>query len=253
MINRAVDAAITRIWEGYSEPLSLADIAKIAFLSRFHFCRVFREATGVSPGRFLSAVRIYHAKRLLASTSLSVTEISFAVGYNSLGSFTNRFTESVGASPTRFRHMCREGIHPIASVPSVPSGQHGTVTGTLSLPPEYIDARIYIGVFETPIMQRRPLSWTIVEACNGETASYRLPGVKPGEWFISAVATADSKDPEPWTRRSLLVGGQGPVAVTAGAAVEADITLRPRSRRDLPILFAVPDLVRDPATSRPLK
>lgn len=245
MINRAVDAAIARIWEGYSEPLSLADIAKMAFLSRFHFCRVFREATGVSPGRFLSAVRIYHAKRLLASTSLSVTEISFAVGYNSLGSFTNRFTESVGASPTRFRHMCREGIHPIASVPSAPSGQQGTVTGTLSLPPEYIDARIYIGAFETPIMQRRPLSWTIVEACDGETAPYRLPGVEPGEWFISAVATADSKDPEPWTRRSLLVGRQGPVAVTAGAVVEADITLRPRSRRDLPILFAVPDLVED--------
>src|SRR5215475_14067739 len=105
-----VESAISRMWESYGEPLSLSDIAKSAILSRFHFCRVFREATGVSPGRFLSPVRIYQAKRLLVSTSLSVTDISLAVGYNSLGSFTNRFTESVGASPTRFRRMWGEGI-----------------------------------------------------------------------------------------------------------------------------------------------
>ena len=105
-----VESAIARIWESYGEPLSLSDIAKSAILSRFHFCRVFTEATGVSPGRYLSAVRIYQAKRLLVSTSLSVTEISVAIGYNSLGSFTNRFTESVGASTTRFRRMWAEGI-----------------------------------------------------------------------------------------------------------------------------------------------
>src|SRR5260370_25836049 len=98
-----VESAIAHIWESYGESLSLSDIAKSAILSRFHFYRVFREATGVSPGRFLSAVRIYQAKRLLVSTSLIVTDISLAVGYNSLGSFTNRFTHSSEASPPRFR------------------------------------------------------------------------------------------------------------------------------------------------------
>ena len=244
-----VESAIARIWESYGEPLSLSDIAKSAILSRFHFCRVFRQATGVSPGRFLSAVRIYQAKRLLVSTSLSVTDISLAVGYNSLGSFTNRFTDSVGASPTRFRRMWGEGIHvdrdpaPAAQAPD-PQSPCGIVTGVLDLPPEYASARVYLGAFETPIIQRRPMSWMILDTRSASPDSYQLGNIPPGEWFIRAVAEADSADPEPWTRRSLLVGGQGSVTVTASAVSKVDIALRPRCPTDLPILFAVPDLER---------
>lgn len=240
-MNSAIENAIARIWEGYSEPLSLADIARSAFLSRFHFSRVFRDATGVSPGRFLSAVRIYQAKRLLASTSLSVTEISLAVGYNSLGSFTNRFTESVGASPTRFRRMWRDGIR-LLRASAIPAEWPATVTGTASLPAGYRPARVFVGVFQTPIIQRRPLDWTIVEAGDGLPGHYRLTEVPPGQWYVRAVAAADSADPEPWTRRSLLVGGQGPVSMPLSAPAAVDIALRPRRRTDLPILFAVPDL-----------
>jgi AraC family transcriptional regulator len=245
-MNSAVERAIARIWEGYSEPLSLTDIARSAILSRFHFSRIFRDATGVSPGRFLSAVRIYQAKRLLASTSQSVTEISLAVGYNSLGSFTNRFTESVGASPTRFRRMCRDGIDPppVPLPPRRSSAQHGTMTGTISLPSGYAAARVYVGAFQTPIIQRRPLSWSIVNTGYGDLASYLLTDVPPGEWFIRAVAAADSTDPEPWTRRSLLVGGIGPVSVTPFAVSALDVALHPRRSTDLPILFALPDLER---------
>ncbi len=244
-----VESAIASIWESYGEPLSLSDIAKSAILSRFHFCRVFTEATGVSPGRYLSAVRIYQAKRLLVSTSLSVTDISLAIGYNSLGSFTNRFTESVGASPTRFRRMWGEGIHadpdpaPVEQAPAS-SWPNGTVTGLVDLPPDYAAARVYLGAFETPIIQRRPPSWMIVDTRSASPASYRLANIPPGEWFIRAVADADSADPEPWTRRSLLVGGQGSVTVTAGPVSTVNITLRARRPTDLPILFAVPDLER---------
>lgn len=241
-----VESAISRIWEGYGEPLSLSDIAKSAILSRFHFCRVFTEATGVSPGRYLSAVRIYQAKRLLVSTSLSVTEISVAIGYNSLGSFTNRFTESVGASPTRFRRMWGEGIHadPDPAPEQPTSASNGTVTGVVELPSDYVAARVYLGAFMTPIIQRRPPSWTIIDTTSASPASYRLTNIPPGEWFIRAVAESDSADPEPWTRRSLLVGGQGSVTLTDGAVSEVNITLRARRRIDLPILFAVPELGR---------
>src|SRR5271168_2482578 len=69
LVKSPIELAVAYMRENYSEPLSLADIARSAMLSRFHFSRVFREATGVSPGRFLSAVRIYEAKRMLASTS----------------------------------------------------------------------------------------------------------------------------------------------------------------------------------------
>jgi AraC family transcriptional regulator len=241
-MNSAIERAVARIWEGYSEPLSLSDIATSAILSRFHFSRVFRDATGVSPVRYLFAVRIYQARRLLASTSLSVTEISLAVGYNSLGSFTNRFTGSVGASPTRFRRMCCDGIRPRTGAPDVKAGHHGTVTGLVSMPAEYRPGRVYLGVFQTPIIQGQPLSWTIVQTDQGEPARYSLTDVPPGEWFVRAVTAADSTDPEPWTRRCLLVGGPGPVLVSDCAATTVDIAMRPRLRTDLPILFAVPDL-----------
>ena len=102
-MNSAVDRAVNCIWERYSDQLSLADMARSAMLSRFHFARVFEKQTGVSPGRFLAAVRIYQAKRLLLLSSMSVGGVSSAVGYSSLGSFTSHFTDSVGISPSRFR------------------------------------------------------------------------------------------------------------------------------------------------------
>jgi hypothetical protein len=94
----------------------------------------------------------------------------------------------------------------------------------------------------TPIIQRTPPSWTIVDTMPTSPASFRLANIPPGEWFIRAVAESDSADPEPWTRRSLLVGGQGSVTVTAGGVSEVNITLRARRPTDLPILFAVPYL-----------
>lgn len=242
-MNSPVESAITHMWERYSEPMSLADIAKSAILSRFHFCRVFREATGVSPGRFLSAVRIYQARRLLASSTMSVTEISLAVGYNSLGSFTNHFTDSVGISPSRFRRLWTEGIREVP-VASAALDETGSVTGMVELPPDYASARVYVGVFPTPLIQRRPFAWEILDVTAESPASYSLGNVPPGTWYVKAVAEADSSDPEPWTRRSLLVGGQGTVTVTAQSVSQLDITLRARRPTDLPILFAVPNLSR---------
>src|SRR5579863_2601923 len=78
----AVDRAVTCIWERYGDSLSLADMARSATLSRFHFIRVFERQTGVSPGRFLAAVRIYQAKRLLLASSMSVAGVASAVGYS---------------------------------------------------------------------------------------------------------------------------------------------------------------------------
>jgi AraC family transcriptional regulator len=244
LMKSAVEDAAACIWESYSEPLTLSDIAKSAILSRFHFSRVFRDATGVSPGRFLTAVRIYHAKRLLASTSMSVTDISLAVGYNSLGSFTNRFTDSVGASPSRFRKMWIQGGRDVMNPAARLAALRATVTGTVTLPPEYAAGRVFIGAFDTPIVQRQPSSWCIVEARTAGPVSYELADVPAGVWHIRAVAAADSADPEPWTRRALLVGGEGTITVSVASVTCVDITLHARTKIDLPILYALPNLER---------
>jgi AraC family transcriptional regulator len=244
-MNSAVERAITCIWERYSEPLSLTDIARSAILSRFHFTRLFKDATGVPPGRFLSAVRIYQAKRMLVTTPMKVTDISFAVGFNSLGSFTNHFTDSVGISPSRFRSMSRNESFdsPDRRPRSYQSDvMVGGVAGAVTLPTGYAGARLYVGAFDTPIVQRRPVSAVVASiGSHGKPCRFRLPAVPDGEWFIHAVAVADTADPEPWTSRVLLIG-RGVVGVEVGTGTCAEIVLRPRRATDLPILFALPEL-----------
>src|ERR1700744_488568 len=127
-MNSAAERAIRFMCERYSEPLSLDDIAGSAIMSRFHFCRIFASATGVTPGRFLSAIRIFEAKRMLLNTAMNVTDITFAVGFNSLGSFSNHFTDSVGISPGRFRRIARTGGLGMQRTPTESSYDNSTVT-----------------------------------------------------------------------------------------------------------------------------
>src|SRR3954453_10028451 len=109
-MQKAVEREISIMWDRYHEPLSLDAMAGSAFLSRFHFSRIFRSATGTSPGRFLAAIRLYKAKNLLLETDMSVTDIAYEVGYNSLGTFISRFTRSVGVPPSRYRWLAEHGI-----------------------------------------------------------------------------------------------------------------------------------------------
>lgn len=251
-MNSAHERAIRFIYERYSEPLSLADIANSAIISRFHFCRTFKDATGVTPGRYLSAIRIYQAKRLLLNTKMNVTDIAFAVGFNSLGSFSNHFTDSVGLAPGRFRRISQRGGITLPRPRKAPPAPHATITGTLVFPPGFGSGRVYLGVFDTPIVQRQPAAAVIIDApSTAAPRSFRLTGVPSGKWFIRAVAVADNADPEPWTRRTLLIGGIGPVTISADTSVSAVIELRTRRPTDLPILLALPDLEPQPADAAP--
>jgi AraC-like DNA-binding protein len=241
-MDSAVERAISYIWEEYGQPLSLDDLAQSAILSKFYFCRMFGHATGVSPRRFLSAVRIYQAKRMLLSTSMHVTDISFAVGYNSLGSFTNRFTDSVGVSPGKFRRLSNNGGFGPPCPQSDQSYHSATIEGRILIPKGYSAASVYVGAFDTAIVQHCPAAAMVTIGSLGQPHEYRLEGVPAGRWFIHAVAVADSAHPEPWTRRALLVGDEGPVRTADAAGTHATILLRPRNPADLPILLALPEL-----------
>lgn len=105
VIEKAVNRVIESMHANLGEQLTIDDMARTAMFSKFHFSRVFQRATGVTPGRFLSAIRIEEAKRLLVSTTWSVTEISHKVGYASVGTFSSRFRSSVGVAPTTYRRL----------------------------------------------------------------------------------------------------------------------------------------------------
>src|SRR5687768_12843565 len=80
---RGVELSIQMMHKRLADSLTIDDLADAAFMSRCHFLRVFSKITGVSPGRFLAALRIQEAKRLLLHSNRRVTDVSLDVGYNS--------------------------------------------------------------------------------------------------------------------------------------------------------------------------
>ncbi|WP_328621090.1 helix-turn-helix transcriptional regulator [Streptomyces sp. NBC_00354] len=87
----------------YAQPLDVPVLARVALMSPGHFSRSFRAAFGESPYSYLMTRRVERAKALLRRGDLSVTEVCFAVGCTSLGSFSSRFTELVGETPSAYR------------------------------------------------------------------------------------------------------------------------------------------------------
>lgn len=87
----------------YAQPLDVPALARAALMSTGHFARSFRAAFGETPYSYLMTRRIERAKALLRRGDLSVTDVCFAVGCTSLGSFSSRFTELVGESPSAYR------------------------------------------------------------------------------------------------------------------------------------------------------
>jgi AraC-like DNA-binding protein len=87
----------------YARPLDVAALARAALMSSAHFSRQFRAAYGETPYAYLMTRRIERAKALLRRGDMSVTEVCMAVGCTSLGSFSARFTQLVGETPTAYR------------------------------------------------------------------------------------------------------------------------------------------------------
>lgn len=87
----------------YASPLDVAALARVALMSPAHFSRRFRATYGETPYSYLMTRRIERAKLLLRRGDMSVTEVCMAVGCSSLGSFSARFTELVGETPTAYR------------------------------------------------------------------------------------------------------------------------------------------------------
>jgi AraC-like DNA-binding protein len=236
----AVARAIETMWEKYDQPLSLAELADSALFSRFYFSRIFRTETGTSPGRFLTAIRLFRAKNLLLETSLSVTDISYLVGYNSPGTFSSRFTLSVGMSPARYRHQAKVGFRSPAWRP-LSGAQTSSVEFTALLPALGVSTRTYVGVFGPPF-QSAPVACAALE----DSGRYRVTGVPDGEWTVRAVTVATSDvDAKPWQRRPLLVSDPTPASVRAGTGIATGVVrlvLRRCRSTDVPVLLAIPEL-----------
>jgi AraC-like DNA-binding protein len=103
-----------RIDREYAKPLDVEELARAVHMSAGHLSRRFREAYGEPPYQYLMTRRIERAQTLLRRGTMSVTDVCFAVGFSSLGTFSTRFTELVGVPPSEYR---RQAIEAMAGVP----------------------------------------------------------------------------------------------------------------------------------------
>jgi transcriptional regulator GlxA family with amidase domain len=101
--NRRLLRARDAMDRAYAEPLDVPAVAAIAHTSPAHFSRLFRATFGETPGRYLQRRRVERAMFLLRETDRSITDITFDVGFNSLGTFSRTFHEIVGETPSQYR------------------------------------------------------------------------------------------------------------------------------------------------------
>ncbi len=121
-----LERARTFIDEHLDQPLSLDDMAAHAYLSRYHFIRLFQRAFYETPYQYLMRKRIEKAKELLAHSPLSITDICFAVGFESLGSFSTLFHKTVGWSPSIYRaRVLEQRRNPYKFIPGCMCTMHG--------------------------------------------------------------------------------------------------------------------------------
>jgi len=97
-----------RIDREYAQPLDVEALARGVHMSAGHLSRQFRAVYGESPYSYLMTRRIERAMTLLRRGDLSITEVCFAVGCSSLGTFSNRFSELVGMPPSRYRQLAAD-------------------------------------------------------------------------------------------------------------------------------------------------
>ena len=237
---RAVEEVIQKVAGRLEERFSLAELASLVFFSPFHFHRIFRQVTGLPPGRFFAALRIEAAKRLLLTSDLTVAEVCLEVGYRSNGTFTSQFSRLVGVSPSAFRNLARANGSLAAEAavvaPSPPStAAKPVVTGRLRLEDERPRVAA-VSLFPTPLAEGRPVASAVAAA----PGRFELRADRTGSFYACAVTVEPAAGP----RRLLLHGtdvrvawSRGPIHLRRGAPPRAlDLVLRPRRLIDPPIL-----------------
>lgn len=228
---RAVERVIDAMHRRKDQNFSLEEMADIAFMSPYHFNRTFRQLTGIPPCQFMSALRLEMAKRLLLTTELSVTDVCFEVGYNSLGTFIRRFTDLLGASPRTLRRLARSPFRVPAETRRPEPGLRGRVTG-----PAEFQGTIFVGLFSSPVPQGQPVACA-VRSAQGE---FQLSPVADGSYHLFAAGvTSDQRDPAGFfLYEEALRGGGQVVRIRDGRAQDAsDVALRPARPTDPPILM----------------
>lgn len=260
--HRAIQRVVDVLRADPARPISLPEMAEIAHYSAAYFNQLFCATVGVPPSRYLSALRVEAAKRLLVNSNLRVGDICCEVGYRSFGTFSSRFTELVGISPHAFRALSNatpwpdperlvglseHSFHPMfrshkqAAVGTIQvvsdDGTSGLATGPMP---------VFIGLYRHPIPQGEPVAHTITVG----SPTYTLPAVPDGRYHVFATSFPWSEDP----RANLLLDSHHPHLLVAGGPLplcvrngrirnRVGLSMRSVRPTDPPLLTALPHLL----------
>ncbi|GHH98700.1 helix-turn-helix transcriptional regulator [Neobacillus kokaensis] len=229
--------------------ITLDILASHVSYSPYHFSRIFKEETGLSPLYFVSSMRLQRAKELLLNTNMSVRDISLEIGQQSLGTFTTRFSKSDGVTPAYFRNTQEQAENLLNSLHGLEREtklQHSvnsflSVNGTVFTEEEF-EGVILVGLFPKPIPEGLPLYGTLLFFL-GE---FQFHNVKPGLYYLFATSV-------PWGMKAqnflvphttLRYKPTGPILVTGNVQVpHQELHLRAAQLDDPPILISIPRLM----------
>lgn len=245
-----IEGAIAFIHRHLDEPLTLDHLARHVSYSPYHFARLFKERMGLSPIYFVSALRLQRAKELLLQTNLPIREIGLEIGQQSLGTFTTRFTQRVGISPSLFRQAPQQTSDHLSALKRLTDWQEprlfvqrgATITGNVQVTLPFSGV-ILLGLFAKPIPEGMPLYGTLLT----KPGEFRLTGVSPGTYYLMATAIAWQMNAVevllPYT--TLRTRSREPLIVRPDGCVPyQQVELYPPRLDDPPILISLPLLMQ---------
>ncbi|SFL54410.1 Helix-turn-helix domain-containing protein [Paenibacillus sp. 1_12] len=244
-----IDQVIAYIHQHIDEPISLSQLASHLAYSPYHFTRIFKERMGLSPLYYVSSLRLQKAKDLLLRTNLSVRDIGLEIGQQSLGTFTTRFTERVGMTPTDFRNSTLEASSEFRSLHNLKdlctshsdNNHYGRIEGTIQSTIPF-DGVILIGLFPKPIPEGLPLHGTLLFSLG----DFCFTGVQPGTYYLMATSVSWGMQATdillPHT--TLRTRSREPIVVQSCSDVpHQQVTLHVPRLDDPPILISLPLLM----------
>ena len=245
-----IDDVITYIQAHLNEPLQLSDLAQLAAYSPYHFSRIFKQKTGLSPLYYVSSLKLQRAKELLLHTDLTIRDIGMEIGQQSLGTFTTRFSEKVGITPSQFRkspmqvNMYLQSLkNHVNLAPPITESQHDRVHGILEAEKPFHGV-ILVGLFTKPIPEGLPRYGTVLSSLG----HFHFTNVRPGTYFLMATAVSFEM-----TTKEILVPQQTlrakidhPINVVPRTVISQQrLILRSPRLDDPPILISLPLLMKN--------
>lgn len=168
----ATELAIQYMKEHLDEEVTSEQLAHLVGYSSYHFTRIFKKVTGISPRQYLSAMRMESSKQALLKQPSLIMKIMLSIGFRSAGSFHHRFKQFVGLSPKKFAatsselasHMNQYEHKPLTS-DTQPSSPRMCIHCQLETPPDF-RGLLFVGLFPRPIPDQKPIVGTALNMRN---------------------------------------------------------------------------------------